>query len=447
MNENKKNIFERLESNVQSYARSFPSIFDKASGAELWDADGNRYLDFLAGAGSLNYGHNNKVCRQALLDYINSEGITHSLDLHTEAKADFLSAFEKTILKPRRFEYLIQFPSPTGTNAVEAALKIARRVTGRTNIISFTNGFHGCSLGALAATGAEYYRNASGLPLSGMTSMPFDKYYGEDVNTIDYMDKLLSDPSSGIDKPAAVLVETVQGEGGFNVASKEWMLGLQALCKQYGMLLIVDDIQAGCGRAGNFFSFDKFNIQPDIVLLSKSLSGYGLPLSIVLLKKELDCWKPGEHNGTFRGNNHAFVTATAVLNHYWQNDDFVNEINVKHDYICDRLNFMYKEFKPHMVDVRGRGMMMGIKCKDPEKAESITRRAFRHGLIMERCGPFDEVIKCMMPLTTNMMQLQEGLDILELSMREEFVMTVENITESRIKQPLIAESFGAKTAA
>ena len=280
-------IFDEIESEVQSYARAFPRVFNRAKGAEMFDSDGNRYLDFLAGAGTLNYGHNHPLFKKALLDYIEADGITHGLDMHTQAKGEFLETFNEKILKPRKLEYMVQFTGPTGTNAVEAALKIARNVTGRGNIVSFTNGFHGVTMGSLAATGNAHHRGAAGVTLGGVSRMPFDGYLGDGIDTTIYLDKVLSDSSSGIDLPAAVIVETVQGEGGINVASVEWLRNLQDVCRRHKILLIVDDIQAGCGRTGNYFSFEESGMQPDIVTLSKSFGGYGVPFAVVLMKLEL----------------------------------------------------------------------------------------------------------------------------------------------------------------
>src|SRR5262245_39258269 len=419
-------VFLTLESKVQSYARNFPAIFSYARGTELRDVHGKRYLDFLAGAGSLNYGHNNPVFKKALIDYIETDGITHSLDLHTTAKERFLQAMHDIVLAPRGLhDYVMQFTGPTGTNAVEAALKIARKVTGRTGVVYFTNGFHGVSMGALSVTGNSYLRAAAGVPLQNTTSMPFDGHFGEGVDTIAHIERMLNDSSSGLDRPAAVILETVQGEGGLNVASVNWLQRLQALCNQHGIVFIVDDIQAGCGRTGTFFSFEPAGIKPDIITLSKSLSGYGLPMAMVVIRQSMDVWKPGEHNGTFRGNNHAFVTATAALEYYWSTPTFAASVRAKVEHLRRRLLMMVDAFSPHLVDVRGRGMMIGVRCADPKRAASVTARAYRYGLIIERAGPDDEVIKCMMPLTTCYGELDEGLDILERAITEEFGGTVE----------------------
>ena len=360
-----------------------------------------------------------------MIEYIERDAITHSLDLHTAAKERFLEAMRDIVLEPRGLDYVIQFTGPTGTNAVEAALKIARKVTGRTNIICFTNGFHGVSIGALAATGNQHHRGAAGVPLYGTTVMPFDGYFG-DVDTIEYLDRMLSDPSSGVDDPAAVIVETVQGEGGIVAARMGWLKRLQALCHKRNILLIVDDIQAGCGRTGTFFSFEPAGLKPDIVTLSKSLSGYGLPFAIVLLRRSLDSWKPGEHNGTFRGNNHAFVTATATLEHFWRTGEFADEVRAKGDRLGRRLQRLVDRFSPHLLEVRGRGMMRGLRCAEPKRAAAVTAKAFEYGLIIERSGPHDEVIKFLMPLTIRRAEMEEGLDILERALVDEFGEGVAN---------------------
>ncbi len=411
-------IFEEIESEVQSYARSFPRVFHRAKGEFLYDEDDNEYLDFLAGAGTLNYGHNNDVFKQALLQYIESDGISHGLDLHTRAKGLFLEAFSEKILKPRDMDYVVQFTGPTGTNAVEAALKLARNVTGRENVIAFTNGFHGVSLGSLAATGNSHHRGASGVSLGGITRMPYDGYMGDEIDTTAYMDKLLSDSSSGVDKPAAVVVETVQGEGGINAASFEWLRNLEAVCRKHDMLLIVDDIQAGCGRTGTYFSFEEAGISPDIVTLSKSLSGYGLPFAVVLFKPELDEWQPGEHNGTFRGNNLAFVTATAAIHHYWSDDRFAQEIQRKGRYVAERLQAIVDRYGEGNFTTLGRGMFQGINCVNGELAGEITRRAFKKGLIIETSGADDHVVKFLCPLTISDENLSRGIDIVEQAIRD-----------------------------
>jgi len=308
--------FEQHESSVRSYIRDFPTVFTKAKGYRLWDDKGREYIDFFAGAGALNYGHNPDRIMAPLLDYIREDGVVHSLDMATGAKADFIESFYRIILAPRDMSYKLLFPGPTGTNSVESAIKLARLATGRHGIVCFTNAFHGMTLGALALTGNATKREGAGVPLDGVFRMPFDGYLGDHVDTLDYFARTLEDNGSGVDLPAAVIIETLQGEGGLNVAGSGWLRRLQKLCRTYKILLIIDDIQAGCGRTGTFFSFEQAALDPDIICLSKSISGSGLPMALTLVKPEIDCFSPGQHNGTFRGNNLAFVTARHALD-YW----------------------------------------------------------------------------------------------------------------------------------
>ena len=410
--------FDRLESEVRGYIRSFPTIFAKAQNATVTDESGNEYIDFLAGAGSLNYGHNNPLLKKALLDYLDTDGMTHGLDMATSAKKEFLNTFEQRILKPRDMQYKMQFTGPTGTNAVEAAVKLARKVTGRQNIIAFTNGFHGVTLGALALTGNRKYRDAAGVTLSNVYHAPYSGYFGDGIDTLAMLDKLIVDPSSGIDLPAAVIVECVQGEGGLNVATLSWLKKLEQLCRRHDILLIVDDIQSGCGRTGTFFSFEPAGIKPDFITLSKSLSGYGLPMAVLLIKPEYDVWSPGQHNGTFRGNNLAFVTATAALNHYWSDGKFQASIEKKGQLIEAYLDKLVKNYPAANMTRRGRGMMQGLAFQDPALADRITSHAFQNGLIIETSGGNDEVIKLLTPLTIETEMLLAGLDILEQAMAD-----------------------------
>ncbi len=408
-------IYDRRESAVQSYARSMPRQFSRAEGVWMHDDQGGRYLDFLSGCSTLNYGHNHPILKQALLDYIAANGIAHGLDLHTSAKRGFLSAFEELILEPRGLDYRAMFTGPTGTNAVEAAIKLARKVTGRELVIAFTNGFHGMTLGALACTGNAAKRGGAGVPLSHVAHEPYDGYYGPDVDTADLLEQRLADPSSGLDAPAAILVETVQGEGGLNAASPRWLRRISDIARSHGALLIVDDIQAGCGRTGGFFSFETMGFTPDIVTLAKSLSGMGLPFALTLLRPELDQWAPGEHNGTFRGNNHAFVTATAALRHFWSTDGFHHDIQRRSGLLEERLLRIAAE---HGFETRGRGMMRGINLGSGELAAAVTAACFEAGLIIETSGAHDEVIKVLAPLVIDDAVLALGLDILEAKIRE-----------------------------
>ncbi|MFI5538855.1 diaminobutyrate--2-oxoglutarate transaminase [Nocardia sp. NPDC051900] len=406
-------VFEALESNVRGYCRCWPAVFDTASGAWLRDENGKEYLDFFAGAGSLNYGHNNPVLKRALLDYIAGDGITHGLDMSTVAKRRLLEVLRDNVLAPRGLDWKVQFPGPTGANAVEAALKLARKVTGRQTVLSFTNAFHGMSLGALAVTGNAAKRSGAGVSLGHAMPMPYDGYLGV-ADDLLWMRKALDDPSSGLDKPAAVIVETVQGEGGINVARASWLRGLAELCSARGILLIVDDVQMGCGRTGPFFSFEVAGITPDIVTLSKSIGGYGLPMALVLFRPELDQWAPGEHNGTFRGNNAAFVTGRVALEHYWSDSALELATVAKGERIARALGEFVSTFPG--VSTRGRGLVHGVVFEDTSLAEKVGRAAFDRGLLVETSGSMDEVIKLMPPLTIADDEIDHGIRLLAAAM-------------------------------
>ena len=409
-------VFKRRESEARSYCRGFDTVFTKAQGSKLTDERGRTYIDFLAGCSSLNYGHNDPDMKEALVEHIASDGIAHGLDLHTDTKGAFLEAFESHILKPRNMDHKVMFTGPTGANAVEAAMKLARKVTGRTNIISFTNGFHGVTLGALAATGNSYHRGGAGTTLGDVTRMPFDGYMGENCDTANFLEAMLKDRSSGMDAPAAIMFETVQGEGGLNAASPEWIKRVASLAKEHGAQLIIDDVQAGCGRSGTFFSFEEMGVTPDIITMAKSVSGFGLPMALMLVRPEHDIFGPAEHNGTFRGNTHAFVTARVAIEKFWSDTAFQEEIAAKSRLLEVVLGEMV-ELVPG-AEIKGRGMMQGVDVKSGALAAEICARAFQKGLIIETSGNEDQVVKVLAPLTTPDATFRNGLSILLDATRE-----------------------------
>ena len=404
-------IFERYESNVRGYSRVWPVVFDKALNAKQWDVDGNEYIDFFSGAGVLNFGHNNPKIRQAIIGYLEAEGVTHSLDMHSRSKEQFIERFVETILKPRKMDYKLQFTGPTGTNVVEAALKLARKVTGRRDVVAFTDGFHGMTLGALACTGNQKFHQAAGVDLNNVIRVPFDGYLGEGVDTLEALRRSLADTSSGVNPPAAFILETIQAEGGINVASKEWLQAVAKLAKDYGSLLIVDDIQAAVGRTGYYFSFENLGIEPDLICLAKGIGGYGIPMGVLLIKPELDQWQPGEHTGTFRGQNLSFVAGTAALD-YFENDEFLSEVRRKGEFTEERLVKIVEAAKVD-IELRGTGMIHGLDMGTGEKAAAVVAKAFEQNLIIPSCGPNGRVVKVMPPLTIEDDLLIEGLARLE----------------------------------
>lgn len=404
--------FARHESNVRSYCRKFPAVFVSAHSATVTDEDGRKYIDFLSAAGALNYGHNPQPVKDALVRYLSANGILSTLDLHTAAKRDFMETFQEVVLRPRALRYKLAFPGPTGTNAVELAVKFARQYTRRETVIAFTNAFHGVTLGSLALSGNRDKRAAAGVNLPGVARLPYDDYLGEGFDTATLFERVLEDEGSGIDLPAAVIFETIQAEGGLNTCSPQWLHRICNAARRHGVVTIADDIQVGCGRTGTFFSFEKAGITPDIVCLSKSLSGIGQPFSMVLVNPELDCLAAGAHNGTFRGNNLAFVGARAALA-YWSDPRFKARLESLCRILRDRLGDIAAEFSALGTRVVGRGAILGLTWSDPAIADRASRAAFERGLIIETCGARDQVLKLLPPLTITDDELDLGLRQLE----------------------------------
>lgn len=406
------NIFEELESNVRGYCRSFPQVFDKAQGAYIFTETGEKYLDFFAGAGALNYGHNNAFIKDKVVQYLLDDGILHALDMYTVAKRQFLASLKEMIFAPKDFSYKVQFCGPTGTNGVEAALKIARKVTGRRNILAFKGGFHGMTIGALAATSNKTNRRAAGIPLEYVDFLSFPTDDAEAEQCCRELEKVFQGRHETITKPAAVILETVQAEGGVNVAPVHWLQKIRRFCTEYHVVMICDDIQVGCFRTGSFFSFERAGITPDLITLSKSISGIGIPMSIVLIKPEFDVWNPGEHTGTFRGHQVAFVAATAAL-HYAHEHNIAATVSKHGEMARQKLEQGFLSMDSH-ITVRGLGMIIGVDFSglDSSLARKISADCFSRGLIIETAGRDDSVLKLLPPLTCSKDELLEGCKII-----------------------------------
>lgn len=405
--------FEKNESEVRSYCRKFPVEFTFAKNAELITTQGKSYIDFFAGAGAINFGHNNPYIKKAILDYLQEDHIIHALDMYTQAKEQFINTFKEDILVPRNLPYKIMFCGSTGTNAVEAALKLSRKVKQRSNVFAFSGAFHGMTVGALSMTSDHFSRNGAGIPLSNVTFMPYYDAFEDPMASLDYMEHVLHDDHSGVEMPAAVFLETVQAEGGINPAPVEWLKRLRKICDENDMLMVVDDIQVGVGRCGTFFSFERADIIPDMTILSKSISGFGLPMSILLMKPEYDIFKPAEHNGTFRGNQLGFVGAMAGIEYYTENH--LDEGVKRKETIIEE--YLKKEIQPidNRLKVRGIGMIWGIDFSsiDASLAKEASHICFENGLIIELAGRHDCVLKLLPPLTIEEKPLKNGLEIIK----------------------------------
>ena len=343
------------------------------------------------------------------MEYLSEDNIINALDMYTKAKEEFLVTFKEKILAPRNLDYKVMCCGPTGTNAVEAALKLARKNTKRSGVIAFSGAFHGMTLGSLAMTTDRTSREGAGVPLDNVTFVPYDGT----LDSIAYLRWILEDDHSGTEKPAAIFLETLQAEGGINVASVEWLQEIRKICTEYGILMVCDDIQVGNGRTGTFFSFERAGIVPDMVVLSKSISGFGMPMALLLMHPELDIFRPAEHNGTFRGNQLSFIGGTAGIN-YFVEHELDKEVQKKAK-IVDA--FIREEILPMdaRLSYRGMGLMWGIDfgAIDPKLALEAVHEGFDRHLIMEVAGRRDGVLKMMPPLTIPEDILKEGLAIVK----------------------------------
>jgi diaminobutyrate-2-oxoglutarate transaminase len=401
---NSTEIFETYESEIRAYCRAVPTVFKASSNATMIDENETEFIDFFGGAGVLNFGHNNPKMKEALIEFIQRDGVAHSLDMFTDVKREFIQTFVNIVLKPRGWsDRKLQFTGPTGTNAVEAALKLARKVTGRTEVVAFNKGFHGMTLGALACTANNAFRSSSGVPLTNVIRDTFN-----DMNALENLRQKMFDLGSGMLPPAAFIVEPVQAEGGVRVASKEWLQGVQKLANDTGALFILDSIQCGSGRCGSYFSFDDLDVDPDIIILAKGLGGFGTPIGMLVNKPEFDKhWQPGQHTGTFRGQGFSFVAGKIGLE-YFQDEQFNQETKRKGDVIRKVLDQLHAQYEK-VVDVRQKGLMLAIEFDTAATVKQITAKTYENGLIIGACST-GEIIKFIPPLTITDEELTKGLE-------------------------------------
>lgn len=410
-------VFEDRESEVRGYCRHFPVMFTRGKNAIMYSADGERYVDFFAGAGALAMGHNNPYIKGKIMDYLATDGIVQALDLYTEVTEKFLRTLNEVYFKPHGLDYKVQFCNASGANSVEAALKLARKNKKRTNIISFTGAYHGQSLGALSVTSGAEGRGGAGVPLDNVTFVPYATDLGTEEASLNYLKWVLEDDHSGVTPPAAVILEAVQGEGGIKVPSVEWLQGVRKICDEHDILMICDEIQCGVCRTGNFFAWERAGIEPDFICVSKSISGFGLPLSMLFIKRELDIWHPGEHTGTFRGNQLALIGATAMLE-YIRDNHIPDEVKRKGEIVE---KFIKERILPldSRIEARGIGLFWGIDMHEFGKgvAEEVQKENLKGHLVHDICGREDCVVKILPPLTIEDAVLTEGLEIIEKSLQ------------------------------
>lgn len=417
---------DEMESNVRSYPRKLPLAIAKAQGCWVMDVEGNEYLDCLAGAGTLALGHNHPAIIKSIQDTLASGLPLHTLDITTPLK----DAFSEALLAHfpgGKDEYRLQFCGPTGADATEAAVKLAKTFTGRGNVISFSGGYHGMTQGSLALTGNLGAKNAVPNLMPGVQFLPYPHEYrcplglggeaGVDALTY-YFENFIEDVESGVVKPAAVILEAIQGEGGVVVGPTKWLRKIREVTEKHGILMIADEVQAGFCRSGKMFAFQHAGIEPDIVVMSKAVGG-SLPLAVLAIKKKFDAWQPAGHTGTFRGNQLAMATGYASLR-IMREQDLAGNAQARGDFIRSELNRLAQEF-PCIGNVRGRGLMIGIEIVDERRpadrmgslpadavlAAEIQKACFNNKLLLERGGRNGTVVRLLAPLIITQQECEE----------------------------------------
>ncbi|MCA1682488.1 MAG: diaminobutyrate--2-oxoglutarate transaminase family protein [Actinobacteria bacterium] len=423
------------ESSVRSYPRKLPIAIRRGVGSYVEDLDGNVFIDFLNGAGALPLGHGHPEVLDAIQRQLPE--LTHGLDFPTEIRDEFIAAQLSMLPEEMRDCTKIQFCGPSGADAVDAALKLCKTATGRSEIIAFQGAFHGCSHAALSVTGqlAQKERIANRVPGVHFFPYPYPlrcplgggAQSGE--RCLHYLEHSLRDPLGGITKPAAVLIEVVQGEGGVIPAPTDFMQGLRRVTRDLEIPLIVDEVQSGGGRTGTWFAFEQHGIVPDLIVASKAIGGIGMPVALVLHHERLDAFAPGSHTGTFRGNQLAFAAGLAAIQ-VIKRDGLLDRVRELGGYSMRQLTKL--AYKHSVVgEVRASGLMIGIELVDAageansEAATAVQRGALERGLILELGGRGNCVVRLLPPLNVSRETLDQAFEILDVALAEVSTREVE----------------------
>ncbi len=419
---------ERLESNARSYPRNLPIAIKRGAGSYVEDVDGNVFIDFLAGAGALPLGHSHAEVVEAVQRQVAL--LAMALDFPTVPKDEFTATQFELLPEAMRGKTKIQFCGPAGANAVDAALKLCKTATGRSDVISFHGAFHGSTHSAMALTGLVSQKAPVSNPMPGVHFFPFPSTQhcslGGDPDTVgvrclEYFERALKDPLGGLAKPAAVILEVVQGEAGTVIAPREFVQGVRRVTRELDIPLIVDEVQSGWGRTGTWWAFEQYGIEPDVILASKAIGGIGMPVAIILYDERLDVWAPGAHSGTFRGNQLAFAAGVETAR-IMKRDRVLDNVKKQGLYALDALRTFEHEHEI-VLEVRGTGLMLGVEIADPTGKDSsalaraIQREVFEHGLIVELGGRHGAVVRLLPPLNVTRRTMDQALDILGKGIR------------------------------
>lgn len=423
------------ESNARSYPRRIPLALKRARGIYVEDVEGRVFIDCLAGAGTLALGHNHPVVIAAIQQVLKDELPLHTLDLTTPVKDRFVQDLLEALPADFARDAKVQFCGPSGTDAIEAALKLVKTATGRGTMLAFHGAYHGMTQGALQLMGSLGPKRPLNSLLQGVQFMPYPYDYrcpfglGGEAGVqagLRYIETVLNDPEGGVPQPAGLIVEPVQGEGGVIPAPDAWLRGVRELTARAEVPLIVDEVQSGFGRTGRMFAFEHAGITPDVIALSKAIGG-SLPLAALVYRGNLDVWKPGAHAGTFRGNQMAMAAGSATIRHI-RSEGLVERAQQAGQRLMAGLKQLQRDY-PQLGDVRGRGLMLGVEIVDPRGsrnshghlpaapglASALQAACLRHGLIVELGGRHGSVLRLLPPLVITDKQIGHVLDILAAS--------------------------------
>jgi diaminobutyrate-2-oxoglutarate transaminase len=425
------------ESTAVSYPRRLPISLERGQGCYVQDVDDNVFIDFLSGAGSLPLGHSHPELVSEVI--AQADKLCLGLDFPTPAKERFTHAHLSMLPEESRDAYLMHFCGPTGADAVEAAIKLAKVVTGAEEIISFRGGYHGCTNGALSLTGNRAMKKNIAGKMPGVHFFPFGSTSNSEASSVLnsrqldaalLLESALEDANSGLGNVAAIVLELVQGEGGVYIADKDFVQRIYQLSRKFGILLIIDEVQTGCGRTGTWYAFEQYGIEPDIFVTSKGTSGIGLPCALMFYKKNLTPWPAGSHIGTFRGNQLAFVAGARAID-VFKRDAVLNNVHERSRQISERLVELQRDFAL-LGEVRCLGLMVGVEILDPVTGQTcevtaakIQKRALSHGLIIELGGRNDTVLRMLPPLNVSAQTVTEALGVLERALSEQVNATRE----------------------
>ncbi len=420
-----------LDSSVVSYPLTYRFALEVGKGATLMDVDGNIFIDFSAGVSVCNVGYSNPDVLEVVKNQ--ADKIIHTLDIPTQARIDILEALSKIAPGNMKGNSRVVFGGPTGSDAVEAAIKLAKINKKGYRIITFEGGYHGQTSGSLAATAKKSYKENYIPLIPGIVHVPYPYCYrcpfGKEADACDmeclrYIDHLFEDPYSGLVQPAGMIVEPIQGESGIIIPPKKFIQGLAKLCQENDVLFVCDEIQAGLGRTGKWWGCEHFDVTPDAITIAKSIGGIGFPLAGMIYKKEFDVWGPGDHAGTFRGNVLGCAAGAAAIK-FTEEKRLVKRSAELGDYAFKTLKDLQDEVN-HIGDVRGKGLFLGVEFvedKDTKKPaedllKKVVAKCLERGVVVWKGGHWINVARFIPALTITKELLFKGLEIFSEVVKE-----------------------------